>query len=335
MKFSYTALAEISLALFLPGFLYAQTAGMEARPGIRTPVQVMDRSARLAGPYDQAQKLRLAIGMRPPRPDEEQRFLEELYTPGSPGYRKFLTAAEWNARFSPSAEDEQAVMDWAMSQGLTITHRYPNRLLVDVEAPVSQIQKALGVTINRYQLNGATVFSNDRDPVIPASLSHVVTGVFGLNNIQVMSPHSNIGNKHLTYPDYVEGPAVAKGFELRLAGDRGKLASALSAKRQTGPGPAISASGFYEPTDLMGESAYDLLPLSALGHCCNPNGNSTGMVPETSIAILSFGAIKQSDIQRTPSLRKSDAFLRHRLPGDAADFSGFRACRIRGEAECR
>jgi xanthomonalisin len=81
----------------------------------------------------------------------------------------FLTAEEWNARYAPSVQDEQSVVAWAQSQGLTVTQRYPNRLLVDVEAASGTIE--LNVTINSYQLSGQTYFSNDRDPAIPANLA--------------------------------------------------------------------------------------------------------------------------------------------------------------------
>jgi subtilase family serine protease len=44
--------------------------------------------------------------------DEEQ-FLEALRTKGSPEFMHFLTADRWNVRFSPSQQDDEAVVDWA------------------------------------------------------------------------------------------------------------------------------------------------------------------------------------------------------------------------------
>jgi subtilase family serine protease len=92
---------------------------------------------------------------------EKRHFLEELQTKGSPNFQKFLTPAEWNSRFSPSAADEQAVVDWATSQGFTVTQRYPNRLLVDVSGTVATIEKALGVTISSYQVGSRSAYSNE------------------------------------------------------------------------------------------------------------------------------------------------------------------------------
>src|SRR5437762_918784 len=99
MKYSYVPFAAMHLALFLPGLLSAQTTETVTRPNVRTPLQVTNRSAQMIGPYDQSQKLRLVFGLKPPKADEEQRFLEALYTPGAPEYHKFLTAKEWNDRF--------------------------------------------------------------------------------------------------------------------------------------------------------------------------------------------------------------------------------------------
>ena len=111
------------------------------------------------------------MAVKPPHMAEEEQFRNELQTKGSPNFHKFLTAEEWNARFAPSAEDEQKVVDWATSQGLTVTSRYNHRLVVDVEAPAGVIEKAFGVTLNNYQFRNEIDFANDSDPILPNSLS--------------------------------------------------------------------------------------------------------------------------------------------------------------------
>jgi subtilase family serine protease len=70
-----------------------------------------------------ARVLRLAFVLTPPHPAEEQQFLEDVQNEQSPLFHKFLSPEEWNARFVPSTEDEQKVVDWAESQGLGITNR--------------------------------------------------------------------------------------------------------------------------------------------------------------------------------------------------------------------
>ena len=148
-------------AFLLASLLWCPQPGV-AQPKVtiqQTPASVANGKAQLLGQYNLDQKLRLVFALQPPRLQEEEQFLGELQDRDSPLFHKYLSAEEWNARFAPSPQDEQAVVDWATSQGLTITQRYPNRLLVDVAAPTAIIEKALDVTINRYQIDSTEFYS--------------------------------------------------------------------------------------------------------------------------------------------------------------------------------
>ena len=253
----------------------------------QTPIEVSSGAARLLGHYDPTQMLRVVIALQPPHMAEEERFVQDLMDPHSPDFHRFLTAAEWNARFAPSAADEERVVEWARARGLTVTNRYSNRLLVDLEAPVGILENAFGVTINRYQVRGEVDFSNDRDPFIPAPLRDVISAVLDLNSIQrVRSAHSG---PEIRGPDYSPGPPIAKAGTLQVDGK---------------PGPARSNSvssnrtfGFMDPYDLYGSETYDFWPIRRIVGCCNFDGSPTGSPPETSIAIAAFNTFNASDVQ--------------------------------------
>jgi subtilase family serine protease len=142
--------------------------------------------------YEPSKMLRLAIALALPHPEEEDQFLEEIEDRSSPLFHQFLSTEEWDARFAPTPETEQAIVDWATSQGLTVTKRYPGRLVVDVEAPAGVIEKALQVTINTYLLpatdraKARTIYANDRDPVLPASIRPFIHSIHGLNSIVLL-----------------------------------------------------------------------------------------------------------------------------------------------------
>jgi pro-kumamolisin-like protein/Big-like domain-containing protein len=273
--------ALMGLAATAPGL--SQTGAATELPGL-VPPAVANGTAVAAGSFSSNQMLRLVFGLRHPHMAEEEQFLEALHTKGSQEYMHFLTADGWNARFSPSQRDEQAVVDWAQAQGLTVTQRFANRLLVDVEAPVSAIEAALAVKINSYAIDGASYYSNDRNPAVPAALGNIVHSVGGLNNIQIMKP-GNHGFAEPEFSVYSPGPAYALGESGRHNGDRTKLA---------GANPGIT-NGAYDPTDLYSSEAYDVNALYALRHCCNPLGNPNSP-PETSIAIVTAGSQSGSDI---------------------------------------
>ena len=293
----FISLAMLLLACFL---WHPQHAAAQQTIALQqTPAAVKNGEAQLLGHYDPGQKLRLVFALRPPHMQEEEQFLQELQDRDSPLFHKYLSAEEWNDRFAPSAQDEQAVAEWAASQGLAVTQRYPNRLLVDVEAPVAIIEKALDVTINRYQLGQTSVFSNDRDPSIPAQLAGIVHSVLGLNSIEVFHSFSNM--KGMPGPDYSAGPAYALGEHLQGNAAGTKSAPAMTGQSnnasQSSDGPAGPDNPYYyfSPQDIYSTQAYDYLALQQLGHCCNPLNNPNNSPPEASVAIAIWDDYSDGD----------------------------------------
>ena len=266
----------------------------------QTPVPVRDGSARNLGPYNAAQTIRLAVGLRPPHMAAEEQFLRQIQDKHSPLFHHYLTPAAWTARFGPSAAAQQAVVAWARGAGLTVTHLYPNRLVVDLAGRVGAIEKALGVQINTYQLGTKTFFSNNHDPVLPASLSGIVGSVDGLTSLQQMFPASPTAHEPAS-PVYAAGPAVANGPHAAANGSRAKLRAAMraSARKLRASGGAIPhiTNGSYDPTDIYSSQAYDYSALYNQGHCCNPLGNPGQSPANSTIAIATFGSQQISDIQ--------------------------------------
>ena len=268
----------------------------------QTPLAVQNGTAKLIAHYDPTQKLRLVFALKPPHMAEEEQFLNQLQDRDSPLFHKYLSEQEWDQRFAPSARDEQAVVDWASSQGLTITQHYPNRLLVDVEAPVAVIEKALNVTINRYEVGGKQHFSNDGDPSLPATLAGIVHAVLGLNNIEVEHTFSK-DSQDFTGPDYSPGPPYTVGSH--LMSDASKKPRAATSDRAKRPD---NYENPYWPSDLWAAGAYNYgsmtyrnytgFGLYNLQHCCNPLNNPNNSPPEASIAIAIWGDFLDSDLQR-------------------------------------
>lgn len=269
--------------------------------------EVQSGTATLVEHYNPNQMLRLSLGLQPPHVAEERQFLDDLQTVGKKQYHQFLTAEEWTRRFDPSVEEEQAVVDWATAQGFTVTRRFPNRLIVDVEGTSATIEKAFGVTMNKYQLGTKTFFSNDRDPAVPSNLQSIIRSVGGLQNLQTMRP----ANKNLPepeFPDYAPGPAVGSGESAHANGDGSKLPQSLKSSRPNSSrlsssqksniagSPSYDSGPPYDPQDMYSTAAYSVQALYNLGHCCNPLGNPGSSPPDTSIAIATAGSQAISDM---------------------------------------
>jgi len=270
----------------LAGSLAAQSVTVNG-----VPPAVQNGKAALLGHYSNPQQmLRLVITLQPPHPAAEEEFLRQLQDPASPNFHKYLSQSEWNERFAPSAKDEQAVVTWAQSQGLTITQRYPNRLLVDVEATVAVIEKAFAVTINSYQIGNETYVSNDRAPSLPAALGNLTHSVMGLNNIQAM--HTHFPKKPA--PIYSPGPPSVLSEHIEADGDVSKLDAAMAAGDKKAK--QFYSFGAYDPSDLYSSFAYNYIALKGLGHCCNPLNNPGNSPAASSIAIAIGGDFLTSDI---------------------------------------
>jgi hypothetical protein len=290
-------LALVALVVIATGTAWSQVS-LSRSPSTsfkpHTPLAVQNGTAVLTGHYNPNQMLRLTLGLQPPHPVEEQAFLESLQTKGSHDFHQYLTAAEWTEQFDPSVEDEQAVVNWATAQGLTVTRRFPNRLLVDVEGTAGTIEKVFGVTLNSYQVGTRTAFSNDHDPQIPSSLANIIHSVGGLNNIEMLHP-MNKNAKEPAFPDYSAGPAESMGESGKATGDISKLPKSIKASQKNGLTANYTSGPPYDPQDMYSPAAYDAYALYNLGHCCNPTNNSGGTPPQSSIAIATFGAQQSSD----------------------------------------
>jgi subtilase family serine protease len=289
-----------SAIALLAGFWGAQgqaqslsSAGRQQRSaGWALPQPLRDGTVQFAARYNPDQTLRVTFGLKRPHPDEEEELLQQLYTKDSPLFHRFLTTDEWIARFAPSPEDEQKLVEWVQSQGLTITSRYPNRLLINAEAPVSRIERGLNVRINNYRSGSNTFFSNDRDPVLPVEVDALIDSVQGLNNLAVVHPASS-NTATAEFPDYSPGPAS----EFTMSRQTNAKSQTPRARSSTANGVIVHiTSGGYDPTDLYSSQAYNLDALDRQGHCCNPLHKPDGSPPETSIAVATFGAVDMKDL---------------------------------------
>jgi kumamolisin len=166
------------------------------------------------------------------------RLLEEIYDPASPSYRHYLTVPEFTAQFGPSQEDYEAVVQYAQSNGFTVTGGSRDGMDVQVKGPVSAVQTAFHVNIHTYQhpSENRTFYAPDREPTVnlPFNLWHIS----GLDNYSI--PHPLLVKKS----DYAKAHGIAPDKVVPYA--------------TTGSGPSASFLGsdmraaYYGGTSLTG-----------------------------------------------------------------------------------
>ncbi len=134
------------------------------------------------------QRLQLAIMLPLRNQAELTDLLDRLYDPTSSDYRQFLSVAQFTEGFGPTEQDYQAVVDFAKANGFTVTDTPANRLLVDVNGSVAQIEKAFHVVmvVYRHPTEDRTFYSPDREPSL--DLSVPVSHIAGLDNFSIPRP---------------------------------------------------------------------------------------------------------------------------------------------------
>jgi hypothetical protein len=127
---------------------------------------------QLKRPLDQEQKV--------------QQLIERLHDPNSPDFHRWLSAAEFGARFGLAVQDIRTITRWLEQQGFQVNAVYPNGTLIDFSATAGQIRAAFQTELHRLRVGSETHFANLTAPQIPAALSGVVAGIVGLHDFK---PH--------------------------------------------------------------------------------------------------------------------------------------------------
>src|SRR6185437_3626256 len=138
-------------------------------------------------------RLHLVLKRSPAQEADLRQLVQEQNTPGSPNYHKWLTPAEFGARFGPSDQDLSTVENWLAGQGFTVNRIEPGRQTLDIAGTVGLLGSAFHTQIHRYMVNGQMHYANANAPQIPAALAPVIGGFASLNNFHLKSYSERLG----------------------------------------------------------------------------------------------------------------------------------------------
>jgi len=120
------------------------------------------------------------------------RTLAGLYDPAAPGYRHWLSPAEFHARYSPAPAQVDAVRSWLTDAGFDIVDVPDNRMFVTASGTVAQVESTFDVSENMYRIDGTTVRAPDADPAVPAQIAPYVRAITGLDgSLALATPEHN------------------------------------------------------------------------------------------------------------------------------------------------
>ena len=146
-------LRGLSVALCATALLFVMDVPAHAQSSLTHHVRsaVTRGEAQFLRPMAATESLQLDVVL--PLRDQAglDQFVRDLYDPSSPSFRRFLTVAEFTARFGPSQEDYDALTGYVNSNGLQVVGGSRDGMDVQVEGSVAAIESAFSVSMGVYR----------------------------------------------------------------------------------------------------------------------------------------------------------------------------------------
>jgi len=190
---------KVIAALVASLALEAGLAGVPAVAAATTPSRAALQSSSPAatpanevGPTPAGTSVNFNVDLQLKDPSGAVAFAQAVSDPTSPSYRRYLTPAQWETRFSPSQSSVNAVTSWLKSQGIAVESVTPDRMTVQATGSVATVERAFGASLDEYRHLGKVVRLASSPLTVPTSLAALITGVTGVDE-RVATPATLTG----------------------------------------------------------------------------------------------------------------------------------------------
>lgn len=147
------------------------------------------RRSRLVGRVSASARIDGALALKPRNERGLERFISSVTTQGSPDFHRYLTPAQFAARFGPAKSTIDAARTALTRDGLRVSGVSRNGMLVSFSASAGQVERAFHTGLARYLLpNGKLGRSTTGAVKLPRSIASKVRMVAGLDNLVHQSP---------------------------------------------------------------------------------------------------------------------------------------------------
>lgn len=198
------AVAMVGVLLGLPSAAVAQTVvhaqlsatGVNAsqRTTLTGSVPLLSRYAKDTGKLSSSETLKsmkLVLKRGSAEKAALQSFLSDVQNPASTNYHKWLTPAEFGARFGASDADIAAISQWLTASGLHVDGISKSRTVITFSGTEAQFESAFRAEMHRYTVNGESRVANSSYISVPAALAPAVVGVATLGNVKFRPTHTS------------------------------------------------------------------------------------------------------------------------------------------------
>lgn len=124
----------------------------------------------------------VAVTLAPRDPAALDAFIAAVSNRKNPLYGKYVTPAQFAARFGPTAATVNRLTTYLHSQGLKVGNIAKGNLVVDASGTAAQIAKAFGTHLSNYRQGSKSYYANDAAPTLPSDVAAGVVDVSGLSS---------------------------------------------------------------------------------------------------------------------------------------------------------
>jgi subtilase family serine protease len=138
-------------------------------------------------------------------------FAAEVSDPSSANYQKYLTPAQFTARYGATPAQVASVEAWLRSSGLTVTS--VSQHSITARGTAAATEKAYGTKLDEFAVKGQNFRAPTGDARVPSSVGGAVLAVTGLSNMpERVKPASLVGQ--VTTPS-IPGVSGAKATQTK------------------------------------------------------------------------------------------------------------------------
>ena len=136
-----TVAMGLAFAIDAPLGAAAGSSGLSRISGTASPA-ASNASDPMVAAVDPATAIDFEVQLNPSA--AAQGFATAVSTPGNPAYGRFLTPAQWERDFSPTAGQVGQATSFLLTSGFTVTGVSADRMAIDASGPAAQVDE--GVT---------------------------------------------------------------------------------------------------------------------------------------------------------------------------------------------
>jgi len=186
------ALSAVTAGLAGAGAARAATAPVERALAESVPAFTSHTAA--TGAVAGGRRLTIQLWLAP-RTAAAAAYAAEVATPGSALSGRYLSPAQYTARFGATAAEAASAQAWLNSQGFSGISVDAQRDYVRATASVAAIDAAFRTQLRYYRSSASAtagshrLYANDSALTVPSSLAASLLGVTGLDNAAPVQPH--------------------------------------------------------------------------------------------------------------------------------------------------